>query len=338
MAAAPLPSIFKGTGREPKCQSKIQPARAGRACACVLDVLELKRSQRNVLGSDQKLPCKAELSRAPAERFFRRKAHEVRIVVLLGDVRQNQVAGAAVEAIGTVEAIGIGKKLAHGVVRKMAGARKHALLDDPGIRPHFKHIKIVIGFENQAIGLAQMDLDKLRHIPKVRANSDLAAVGAKRKPDRIGSVVRNREGVHIDVADGKALARLNGLHTAQALAKRLGQNAPKLGHRGFGYIERGFPDTENLRKAIAMVGVFVGDQDGIEVADVRSNGGKARQGFAFSKPGVNEDAGAFGFEQCEIARTAGRKNRDAQTDGNCPLEAATGLEDLPHSATPKLSK
>jgi hypothetical protein len=83
-----------------------------------------------------------------------------------------------------------------------------------------------------------------------------------------------------------------------------------------------------------MVGVFVGDQDGIEVTDVRSNGGKARQGFAFSKPSVNEDAGAVGFEQREIARAAGRKNRDAQTDGNCPLPAATGLEDPPRSATP----
>jgi uncharacterized protein len=216
----------------------------------------------------------------------------------------------------------------------MAGTRKHALLDHPGIRPDFEHVEIVIGFENQAIGFAQMDLNKLRHIPKIRANGDLAAVGTKRKPDRIGSVVRNREGVHIDVANGKALARLDGLDTAKALAERLRKNAPKLAHRGFGYIERGLPDTENLREAIAMVGVFVGDQDGIEVADVRSNGGKARQGFAFSKPGVNEDAGAVGFEQCEIARAAGRKNRDAQTDGNCPLQAATGLEGPPRSAPP----
>ena len=67
-----------------------------------------------------------------------------------------------------------------------------------------------------------------------------------------------------------------------------------------------------------MVTVFVGDQDGVEVADLGSDRGKPREGFAFSEPGINEDAGAFGFEQRQIARAAGRKNRNAQTDGIAP--------------------
>ena len=46
-----------------------------------------------------------------------------------------------------------------------------------------------------------------------------------------------------------------------------------------------------------MVGVFVGDEDGVETVDIASDGGEAGEGFAFSKAGVNEDAGAFGFEQ-----------------------------------------
>jgi len=71
-----------------------------------------------------------------------------------------------------------------------------------------------------------------------------------------------------------------------------------------------------------VVGVFVGDQDGVKAADVAPGSGQSRERFAFTKPSVNKDAGAFGFEQCEIARTAGRKYRNAQTDGNCPLEAA----------------
>ena len=67
-----------------------------------------------------------------------------------------------------------------------------------------------------------------------------------------------------------------------------------------------------------MVGVFVGDQDGVEVADLGSDRAKPREGFAFSEPGIHEDAGAFGFEQRQIARAAGRKNRNAQTDGIAP--------------------
>lgn len=68
-----------------------------------------------------------------------------------------------------------------------------------------------------------------------------------------------------------------------------------------------------------MVGVFVSDQNGIEAANFRADSREARQGFALSESGINEDAGAFGFEQGEVARAAGRKDRDAQTDGNCPL-------------------
>ena len=46
-----------------------------------------------------------------------------------------------------------------------------------------------------------------------------------------------------------------------------------------------------------MIGVLVGDENGVEAVDVALNGGKAGESFAFSKAGVNEDAGAFGFEQ-----------------------------------------
>jgi len=63
-----------------------------------------------------------------------------------------------------------------------------------------------------------------------------------------------------------------------------------------------------------VVGVFVSDQNGVEAIKLPADSGKAGQGFAFSKAGVNEDAGAFGFEQRGVARAAGGKNGDAQTD------------------------
>jgi hypothetical protein len=69
-----------------------------------------------------------------------------------------------------------------------------------------------------------------------------------------------------------------------------------------------------LREAVAVVGVFVSDQDGVEPVKLPADGREAGEGFAFSKAGVNEDAGAFGFEQSSVARTAGRKNGYAQTD------------------------
>jgi hypothetical protein len=73
-----------------------------------------------------------------------------------------------------------------------------------------------------------------------------------------------------------------------------------------------------LREAGAVIGVLVGDEDGIDTIKIAFDSGKARERFAFSEAGVYEDAGAFGFEQREIARTAGSEDGDAQTDGNAP--------------------
>ena len=69
-----------------------------------------------------------------------------------------------------------------------------------------------------------------------------------------------------------------------------------------------------MREAVAVVGVLVGDEDGIEAVDVALNGGEASESFAFSEAGVNENAGGFCFEQGEIARTARSEDRDAQAD------------------------
>lgn len=57
-----------------------------------------------------------------------------------------------------------------------------------------------------------------------------------------------------------------------------------------------------------MVGVFVGDQDGVKVVKVCADGRESRQRFTFSQASVNKDASAFGLEQRQIARTTGRED------------------------------
>jgi len=46
-----------------------------------------------------------------------------------------------------------------------------------------------------------------------------------------------------------------------------------------------------------VVGVLVGDKDGVETIDITPDGGEAGESFALSKAGVDENAGGFGFEQ-----------------------------------------
>ena len=206
----------------------------------------------------------------------------------------------------TIETVGIRKVFADRVIGEMAGAGKHALLDDPGIRADLEHVEVVIGFEDEAIGFAEVDFDKLGHIAEVGTDGNLGTVGAKGETDGIDGIVRDSESVDVDVADTKALARLNRFNTAEAFAESLGENTLKNAHGRFRDEERSLPETENLRKPVAVIGVFVSDEDSVEMIEVAFDGGETSERFAFTKASVNEDAGMFGFEQGKIARAAGR--------------------------------
>ena len=202
---------------------------------------------------------------------------------------ENEIAGV------TIETIGIGEIFADRVIGKMASAGEYALLDDPRIGADLEHIEIVIGFEDEAIGFAEVDFDELRHVAEVGADGHLGAVGTKGETDGIDGIVRDGEGVDIDVADTEALARLNGFNATESFAEGLGENALKNAHGGFGDEERSLPETENLRKTVAVIGVFVSDEDSVEVIEVALDGGETSKGFAFTETSVNKDAGAFGF-------------------------------------------
>jgi len=54
-----------------------------------------------------------------------------------------------------------------------------------------------------------------------------------------------------------------------------------------------------------VIGMFVGDQYGVKLVDIYFQSGQASQRFAFSQPGIDKDAGAFTFKQCEIPGASG---------------------------------
>ena len=196
-----------------------------------------------------------------------------------------------------VEAFRVGQEFADSVIRKVAGAGEDALLDDPWIRADLEHVEIVIGFEDEAVGLAEVDSHMIGHVAEVGADGDFGAVGAKGEADRVGGVMRDSEGVDFDIANGEGLAGLDGFDAAEAFAESVGEDTLEGIHGGLGNVERSLPEAEDLRKAVTVVGVFVGDEDGVEPVEVALNGGETGEGFAFSEASVNEDAGALGFEQ-----------------------------------------
>ena len=83
---------------------------------------------------------------------------------------------------------------------------------------------------------------------------------------------------------------------AKALAKTVGQGAVQRVHRLLGNIQRRFPHPQHLRKAVAVIAVFVRDENTVEVLDVLFDGCQARQRLAFAEAGVNEEAGMLCLE------------------------------------------
>src|SRR5258708_13723529 len=108
-----------------------------------------------------------------------------------------------------IKAIEISEEFADGVIGKVTGAGKDSLLDDPGIGPDLEHVEVVIGFEDEAIGLAEMDSHVVWQVAKIRADGNFCAVGAEGESDRVGRIVRNGARVHVDIAHGEAVAILN---------------------------------------------------------------------------------------------------------------------------------
>ena len=127
-----------------------------------------------------------------------------------------------------------------------------------------------------------MDFHEFRHVPKIGNQRHLGALAAKRETNGVDGIMRNRESVHFDVADHKALAGVNGFDTTQALGEALGQRAVQRVHGRLGDVQRRLPQAQHLRQTVAMIRVFVGDKDAVEVVDGHFDGGESRKSFAFA--------------------------------------------------------
>ena len=161
-------------------------------------------------------------------------------------------------------------------------------------------------------------LHEFRQIAKVSDDGNFIAVASKRESDRIGRVVRNRERRNFDIADREAVPRMEIRNVREALVRRFGNTGHRGAMRGGRKENRGAPEAENLRQSADMIAVLVGDDDAIEAVDPRAERFQPAKSFAFAEAGVDEETGGFRFEQRNVARTAGRQNRNADTDRTPP--------------------
>jgi len=142
---------------------------------------------------------------AAIEGFFGGYAGDFGVVVLFGEVREDNVACASIEDFR------IGEKITDHGVGEVAGAAHHALFNVPGIGTDLEHFEIVIGFQDQEVGFAQVLFNELGKVAEIGDDGDFRAVGAESVADGIDRVVRDGEGIDLDVADLETLAGANVL-------------------------------------------------------------------------------------------------------------------------------
>ena len=120
-----------------------------------------------MLRSNVQRAAKCKQRRPPPQRLFSGNARHRRIVILLGKMRENEMPRQPVKHFA------IRQEIAHGGIREMPRSAHHSLLDVPRIRPHLQHFEIVIRFQNQKIGFAQMMFHELRQVAKIGDDRDL---------------------------------------------------------------------------------------------------------------------------------------------------------------------
>ena len=97
---------------------------------------------------------------------------------------------------------------------------------------------------------------------------------------------------------------------------------------GLGQIRRAIEQARQLRDAAGMVGVLVGDQDGVDALGLLpAQRFQAAQQFLLAKSGVNEEGGVLGFEQRAVARAARSQNGDPERDA-CSLRVTPARSQL----------
>jgi hypothetical protein len=220
------------------------------------------------------------------------------MIVVLADVSQDEGGNASVQMV--LDEIG------GNVIRQVSAAAHDSLLHAPGIRAHTQHFQVVIRFEQNNIGAAQVNLKRIGNVAEISRERDLDAFGANAVADGIGSIVRNRETPDVEVANGEIPASLKDF-------ERWREFAPiEERHGAFGEIDGQRPASMggDGTQPAGVVCMLVREKDRVEGLDVFADGSQAFSGFAPAQTGIDQDSCAAAREERRVARTAASQDAE----------------------------
>ena len=286
-------------------------------------MLQVEWAQRDVLRRDVQPSVVGKHLGAASKGLLGGDLGEIGGIVLLGQMREDEMARAPVKNVG------IGEKIAHHRIRQVAGAAHHALFDVPGIRPHLQHFEIVVRFEHQEIRIAQVMLDQFRHVAEVCDDGHLCAIRVERVANRLDRVVRDGKRVNLHIPDLESRPWPDEFDPLELRFWTIRINLQEFEIGWLREIGRALPIARELRETVAMIGMLVRDQDGVDVlGTAAAEGFESAKHFAAAKASVNQESGVFGFEQRAVARAAGSEDGDPERDASAlgGVEAITGVD------------
>jgi len=192
-----------------------------------------------------------------------------------------------------VESFRVGKEFADDRIRQVSCAAHDALLDVPGVRADLQHFQVVIGFQNQKVGFAQVLFNMFGHAPEIGNDRDLFSVRTESVADGVGGIMRNRECGDFDIADYEFNSWANVFDALDFGFRPVAKHFLNFAMRRRGEIRWTFPLAGHLRETIGVVAVLVGDEDAVNFFGARAaQSFEAAQHFFFAEPGVNQEGRA----------------------------------------------
>ncbi len=189
---------------------------------------------------------------------------------------------------------------------------------DHGIRPHLQHLEIVVRFEHQQIRAAQVKLDRVGHVTEIGHHANLHATRAKAEPHRIDRVVRNREAVDVDIADGERRPGLKAIQLGRELAPRNRRR------RQPGDVDGNVQMPRQRNQTADMIGMLVRYQDRIQVFGLLADRGQPGQYVALAQARIDEDARPLSPDERCIPRTAAGQHTNLEDSSPPPRNCRLG--------------
>ena len=165
----------------------------------------------------------------------------------------------------------------------------------------------MVGLDHQQVTAADVPPHRLRHVPQVGDQPHLNALGAEAKRDRVDGVVGDREAVDFDVPYGEAPPGFKVLELwfhAVPIESVIGQR---------GDVDRRLQPLGKLRQAGNVVGMLVGNQDGVDPLRILADRFQALAGLAKAEADVHQQAHLFGGDQSRVAAAAAAQLANSKT-------------------------